>query len=432
MGGAAIYVQLSVGPVGAHLNAAFDALVQFHPLHYVIDLSVDVGVYCHIHFLFISFDINIDIGADLHIEGPQFGGKAHVIFWFFAFDVYFGASPSPPDPLNLLDFYNVLAKAGPPEDKSPPTDTTAHDYETMLKMAIENGAFPATPTNAPGQPPPEAGVGGGWRVRGGNFQFRISSVFAISDASFWTQDKDDSSTDDKVPVNTSVGPITSVPMQITATVPPAITSPLRIKIYNRDVSGPDRIPTGWQPSFVVKTVPKAMWADPAQYSSQHQMDNSVSPTTPQQMAVSIKAPPPLLSASKIPAVNATDINNAFVPNTAPIRQTEAQTQFFPGTGPDVSTTAKALTAWNALQKTWEDSDNGDNAVVAQDLANACMGALGWDNPPTEYATKAANQTPKPWQLSAKFPTRLVSGTGDPDTADGLVNTYLALPRLVVV
>ena len=199
MGGAAIYIQVSVGPVGAHLNAAFDALVQFHPLHYIIDLSVDVGVYCHVHILFVSFDVNIDIGADLHIEGPEFGGKAHVDFWFFAFDVYFGASPSPPDPLHLLEFYNVLAKAGPPENNSPPTDTTARDYETMLKMAVENGAFPATPTNTPGQPPPEGGVGGDWRVRGGNFQFRISSVFAISDASLWTQDSDDPSTDESRP-----------------------------------------------------------------------------------------------------------------------------------------------------------------------------------------------------------------------------------------
>ena len=101
MGGCAIYIQLSVGPVSAHLNCAFDAIVQFHPvsstrsasgsmqlirfayqLHYIIDFGVDVGVSCHVHVLFISFDISIDIGADLHIEGPSFGGKAQYVFTF--------------------------------------------------------------------------------------------------------------------------------------------------------------------------------------------------------------------------------------------------------------------------------------------------------------------------------------------------------------
>jgi hypothetical protein len=76
MGGALIFIQLSVGPVSAHLDAGFDALVQFHPLHYIVEFHVDVGVSCHVHIAFISFDVSIDIGALLHIEGPNFGGVA--------------------------------------------------------------------------------------------------------------------------------------------------------------------------------------------------------------------------------------------------------------------------------------------------------------------------------------------------------------------
>lgn len=71
-----IFVQLHVGPVSAHLRAAFDAILEFDPLHYVIDMYVQVGVSCHVHLLFISFDVSIEIGADLHIEGPEFGGVA--------------------------------------------------------------------------------------------------------------------------------------------------------------------------------------------------------------------------------------------------------------------------------------------------------------------------------------------------------------------
>lgn len=76
MGGALIYVQLSVGPVSAHLTYGFDAILQFNPLHYIVDAYVEVGVSCRIHLLFISFDISIEIGANLHIEGPEFGGVA--------------------------------------------------------------------------------------------------------------------------------------------------------------------------------------------------------------------------------------------------------------------------------------------------------------------------------------------------------------------
>jgi hypothetical protein len=40
MGGCAIYIQLSVGPVSAHLNCAFDAIVQFHPVSSTLKVPV--------------------------------------------------------------------------------------------------------------------------------------------------------------------------------------------------------------------------------------------------------------------------------------------------------------------------------------------------------------------------------------------------------
>ena len=76
-----IFIQLRVGPVSAHLNAGFDALLEFHPLHYIIDIYVSVGVSCHVHVAFVSFDVSIDIGASLHIEGPEFGGIAQYVHY---------------------------------------------------------------------------------------------------------------------------------------------------------------------------------------------------------------------------------------------------------------------------------------------------------------------------------------------------------------
>lgn len=96
MGGAGLYIQLSVGPIRAWTNCSFDALVQFHPvsnntgrngginvtdriyyqLHYVLDVDVDVGVSLHIHAWFVSLDFGGDIEVRIHIEGPSFGGGA--------------------------------------------------------------------------------------------------------------------------------------------------------------------------------------------------------------------------------------------------------------------------------------------------------------------------------------------------------------------
>ncbi len=67
---------LSVGPVTAWMDAAFDALINLHPLHYTVDFHVDVGVDCHIDFWFVHIHVSASIGAELHIEGPDFGGSA--------------------------------------------------------------------------------------------------------------------------------------------------------------------------------------------------------------------------------------------------------------------------------------------------------------------------------------------------------------------
>lgn len=76
MGGALIHVTLTVGPVSAWLDAEFDALVNFHPLHYLVEFHVAVGVsfdgdvgLTHIH-------ISATVGAWLEIQGPAFGGTA--------------------------------------------------------------------------------------------------------------------------------------------------------------------------------------------------------------------------------------------------------------------------------------------------------------------------------------------------------------------
>jgi len=83
-----------------------------------------------------------------------------------------------------------------------------------------------------------------------------------------------------------------------------------------------------------------------------------------------------------------------------------------------------------MQGTWEDTNKGDAPGIAKELVDNCILALGWDKPAPDVLAKVEGMPVKPWEVKAQFPSRLVTGTGDPDAGDGLKNTYLALPRLL--
>jgi hypothetical protein len=76
MGGAMIHASLVFGPIEAWLDASFDALINFHPLHYTADCQISVGVALNLDIGLIQIHIRIYIGAGLHLEGPEFGGTA--------------------------------------------------------------------------------------------------------------------------------------------------------------------------------------------------------------------------------------------------------------------------------------------------------------------------------------------------------------------
>lgn len=79
MGGALIRVTLRVGPVRAWLDAGFDCLINFHPLHYRADFHVSIGVAFDMDFWFVHIHISCSVGAWLSIQGPQFGGIAQYV-----------------------------------------------------------------------------------------------------------------------------------------------------------------------------------------------------------------------------------------------------------------------------------------------------------------------------------------------------------------
>lgn len=357
-----------------------------------------------------------------------------VDFWFFGFDIYFGEQASGPPPLTLLEFYNVVAKAGPPEN--PPEDkqdNVEDDFIVQLKLSLEEGAAPApVEDTAEKMPPPNAGFGSKWRVRGGDFKFRVSSVFAITSATLETKESvqiektsplTEKSLEQKVIATETVNLISSIPMQAH---PGTIDSQMSIKIIKEDAKPSDlneMYPSGWQPEFVVKLVPTALWGDPAH--PPNALD-SKDGCVPQQMAVSIAAPLPLLAVSKIPKVKATELARLRVQ-----RKSLAETETQDGMG--AATLKKTPDTWETMQSAWEDSVS-KNLSTAEELVKGCMKTLGWDLPAPEVVQKAADLDPKPWVLNVKMPVRLVSGnaTKVEGVEDGLDNFYLALPRVCVV
>ena len=71
-----LHASMSLGPIQAWLDAAFDALINFHPLHYNVSFQVSIGVSFNLDFWFIHIHISATVGASLQIQGPEFGGIA--------------------------------------------------------------------------------------------------------------------------------------------------------------------------------------------------------------------------------------------------------------------------------------------------------------------------------------------------------------------
>ncbi|NEO45424.1 MAG: hypothetical protein F6K55_15330 [Moorea sp. SIO4A3] len=81
------------GHLKAWFHAGADFLIAWKPYHYDASIYVDMGVSYTWTDLW-THHISVDVGADLHIWGPEFTGKAHIHLWIVSFTVSFGASAS--------------------------------------------------------------------------------------------------------------------------------------------------------------------------------------------------------------------------------------------------------------------------------------------------------------------------------------------------
>ncbi|ORY08606.1 hypothetical protein BCR34DRAFT_603464 [Clohesyomyces aquaticus] len=367
MGGALIHVQFHAGPIYAYLDTAFDALIQFHPIHYEVDVRVSVGVEFNLEGAFTAHPIRAKIGAELHIEGPQFGGKVHVDFWIHAFDIYFGDRHGIRPPLTLKQFYGILTKAGPPT-KPTHADEVSDEYDVQMKFNIEDG---------------------------GTFRFHISTVFAISQADESEGDQKQASTstlnDQPIKRAGRLAPIYSTPMKMNK----PMNSPIAIEIRDA-VSG--KLVPGWAAEFVVKPVPSALWANPDD-RKQGDLLNSSKGTVNLAMAVRITAPDPVIAVSKIAPFDSSRATRYLVQEKVLDEEFSTQNIFLPAAEAIDQSQAADLKRWDEVEKIWVGGS-------ATDVASQFAKLLGWDRPTQEGDVDAAKPAQKSWDLCTLVPSRL--------------------------
>ncbi|MCJ1385951.1 hypothetical protein MMC17_009076 [Xylographa soralifera] len=451
MGGALIHVNLSVGPISAYLDASFDALINFHPLHYTADFRVSIGVTFDADFWFVHIHISASVGADLHIEGPEFGGIAHVDFYLFSFSVDFGASPQALPPINLEDFWKMVHQPGPnqqatakDQDSNPvlsrleytSSDSTTKDDSTVPEAAhkfiLEDGMFPMpAKKGSAAVDPASTGAGANWFVKGGTFRFGIASDFAIASAEL-----NDLLRPLPSPAKDS---IFSRPMHVSD---PITTSTIKITIRHvveKETSG--TIVDGWRNvNLVTKSVPKAVWAaydpkiDPLNPNSDlGSLLKGDAPTTDLAMSLMLQAPAPVLAESLIPVFKATAaakmevLDTRVSPNAEWIlaKPEDMQVKYLAAAVKSDESKKSKQDQWTDVKLEWQ------KAAIAQDVVgNDTSGMIGTCTDLFDWIkNRPQGEEPPPvparpaWSLTGAVPEKLISG---------LESSYLALPRLAVV
>ena len=133
MAGGSLQATWQDGNLKAWFNATADFIVSWKPYHYDAYIRVNMGVsYTFTVDLWVTTvrkTISVDVGADLHIWGPEFSGRAHITLKVVSFDVTFGnASSQQPQPISWVDFRNSFL----PRD------------EEVCGIAIRNGLTQTT------------------------------------------------------------------------------------------------------------------------------------------------------------------------------------------------------------------------------------------------------------------------------------------------
>lgn len=327
MAGGSLHMTLSVGPVSAFVDIVLDAYINFKPFHFHAEMSISVGVECDIgmsnrawldltltlpDILFVHIHVSVHVGADLVLWGPHdFGGIAHVDFWFFGFDIGFGADENPAirSAITLQEFYDMV-KAPGPTSSAPPTDTigSAGAVATAHKYSVETGLAPVAPPTTPGQNFPSTGATTTWDVLAGTLAIRIDTDFALSEAHILKSDSKKQEIYVSGTTNGAAPSLFSKPMHNTSDM--SLTSTIEIQLY-WEAAGQQFVQDDFKAELVLKSAAPALWGvydpsnDPLQQSNLQDLQNGQVNMLQLAQAVRILPPDPKLDVSKIIDFDAT-------------------------------------------------------------------------------------------------------------------------------
>lgn len=351
MAGGMLHLSLDVGPVSAYADLIFDAFINFKPFYFRAEMSISVGVECtigksfplylrlpygscthtdlsftHAGLGFCSIHIKTSIGADITVWGPHdFGGKAHVDFWFFSFNISFGAGEGSAPGIELDKFFEMVALPGPKSD--PPTHDTVGSTggtSTYHKYSVEDGLAPQKIPSADGNNFPSTGALKPWAVLAGTLQIRIDCGFALSSAVLKGETED---TKILLPSGKAAPDVHSWPMHCAEEE--NLTSTMTITI-RKTVN--DEIVPHFTAELVLKNAAKALWSfwrvdlDPL-YNKPDSLNDPTDGNIDLVQAVRIFPPKPQCAQSKIIDFDASAAMKYTIPfqPTFPDHETEPET-----------------------------------------------------------------------------------------------------------
>ncbi|EMD00390.1 hypothetical protein BAUCODRAFT_28742 [Baudoinia panamericana UAMH 10762] len=422
MAGGTLHLSLGVGPVSAYADVVMDAFINFKPFHFHASISLSVGIECEIDILFIHIHVSVHVGADLVLWGPnEFGGTAHVDFWFFGFDIAFGGGETQAtDPVSLIDFLGLLQTGGP---QSAPRSTDAisgspnDDNIALHKWTVEAGLIPAeAPAAAADNSFPNTGTTYVWDVDPASLVMRVDVNFALTEARFATS-LDGSSSDLIAVVDKTVSGVYAMPMH---SQQPA-DSVLTITIAKDNIIQKD-----WRAELVFKPGPPALWSHTAWTSADDPLwaavsggpqpaavrDGNLPASLALALGVRLYAPEPMRARSKIVRFDVSSANVAVLHATKDVALEVddlalAAALFEP-------TETRLETRWidfgNALAAVQNDT-RLNLAQIRGALASQISDTLEWDIRPVGASVDDPDALDAQWILLGLSPARLAADLG---------------------
>ncbi|MEU8549771.1 DUF6603 domain-containing protein [Streptomyces roseoverticillatus] len=141
----------------ARVDVGFDALVEWAPFHYEVDVWAEVTAQV---WLLFGWSGEASLGARLSVWGPSFGGTAHVKVLGISIPIDFGEPKAGPATIGWEQFRTLLP-------------------QHPLTLAPVDGLHPDHATAAR-QTEPAGSGSGGWTATADGFAFTVGSAFPAS------------------------------------------------------------------------------------------------------------------------------------------------------------------------------------------------------------------------------------------------------------